>query len=230
MIVDRVAWRFYAWHVGLPLLLGLALLGVFELTDLDRWVSAWFYDPAQRAFPLREQPFLERVLHRGGKYSIAIVAVSALAVFGLSWWVPSWRRLRRTAAYLFLAIALGTGAVAGLKRVTNKHCPYDLAIYGGAVPYVRLLDAASADVPRGYCFPGGHAAGGFALMALYFVWYRRRPWLAWAALAGGFGYGFVLGFGRLMQGAHFLSHNLWAALVCWLVAVALYRALLWPRA
>jgi membrane-associated PAP2 superfamily phosphatase len=49
-----------------------------------------------------------------------------------------------------------------------------------------------------------------------------------AALVIGFACGFALGFGRIMQGAHFLSHNLWAAWVCWMVALALWALILEP--
>lgn len=224
----RDRWRFYGWHVGVPLLLAALVLAAFELTALDRGINDLFYDSVRQQFPLRQQEFLERVLHRGGKYAVVLIALGALTVFALSWWVSAWRGLRRAAGYVFLAIALGTGAVAALKATTNKHCPYDLAVYGGTAPYVRLLQMAPSGAPRGNCFPGGHASGGFALMAFYFVWYRRRPVLARAALVGGFAAGFALGFGRVMQGAHFVSHNLWAALVCWLVAVVLYRLVLAP--
>jgi membrane-associated PAP2 superfamily phosphatase len=30
----------------------------------------------------------------------------------------------------------------------------------------------------------------------------------------------------VLQGAHFVSHNLWSALICWLVVLALYEVLL----
>jgi len=38
--------------------------------------------------------------------------------------------------------------------------------------------------------------------------------------------GLALGMVRVAQGAHFLSHNLWSALVCWLVILALYVAIM----
>jgi membrane-associated PAP2 superfamily phosphatase len=66
-------------------------------------------------------------------------------------------------------------------------------------------------------------------MSLYFVFRRRRPRLALAWLGGGFLYGFGLGFGRVVQGAHFVSHNLWAALICWGVALLLYELILRRR-
>lgn len=222
--------RFYAWHAGVPLLFAAALILVFETTTLDRLISDLFYDPAARGFPLRRDGFLEQVVHRGGKYFVVLVALAALGAFALSFVRARARVLRRPALYILLCLALGPGLVAGLKAVTNKHCPYDLAVYGGFAEYTRLFERAPPGDAPGRCFPGGHASGGFALMAFYFVWRRRRP--AWAAvgLVGGFGYGFTIGFGRLMQGAHFLSHNLWAALVCWLVALVLWRLMLYDEA
>jgi membrane-associated PAP2 superfamily phosphatase len=50
---------------------------------------------------------------------------------------------------------------------------------------------------------------------------RRR-----AGLWGGLAAGLALGMVRVAQGAHFFSHNLWSALVCWLVILALYLAIL----
>ena len=40
--------------------------------------------------------------------------------------------------------------------------------------------------------------------------------------------GLALGFGRMAQGAHFLSHVLWSGIVCWFVLLALYALILLP--
>lgn len=64
-------------------------------------------------------------------------------------------------------------------------------------------------------------------MAFYFVGRaRRQPLLAWAGLATGLVAGSLLGFGRMLQGAHFLTHTLWAGLVCWAVILILYLAVI----
>jgi membrane-associated PAP2 superfamily phosphatase len=34
----------------------------------------------------------------------------------------------------------------------------------------------------------------------------------------------LLGYGRVLQGAHFPSHVAWSGLLCWIVMVALYAA------
>jgi len=220
---------FFLLHAAIPAILALAVLILFESSNLDRNISDWFFDPAVQSFSLHNDWFLEVVMHHWAKYLLVLVAFGALGIFLLSFIRAPLRARRRAALFVLLSMFLGPAAVAGLKAVTNKHCPYDLAIYGGSEPYTRLLERAPPGGRAGECFPGGHASGGFGLMAFYFVWLRQRPRLAHSALIGGFAYGFVLGFGRLMQGAHFLSHNLWAAIVCWYVALVLYRLILYPH-
>ena len=53
---------------------------------------------------------------------------------------------------------------------------------------------------------------------------RRNRWLSRAGLALGIAAGLVLGLGRMLQGAHFLTHVLWSGIVCWLVILGLYVA------
>ena len=42
--------------------------------------------------------------------------------------------------------------------------------------------------------------------------------------------GITLSVSRMLQGAHFLSHNLWTALIDWLVCATLYRLMLYRPA
>lgn len=214
-------------QVLLPLVLLVMALVIVEAAGLDQALSNLFFDRSSRSFPLREHPFFEQVLHRKVKY--AVVAF-ALAMFLL--WVASLRvsRLapwRRVFLFVWLAMVLSTSLISGLKALSGRHCPYDLRDYGGWAPYTALLEPLPTGVPPGHCFPGGHASTGFSLFAAYFAALhigRRR--IAAAALATAWILGLGLGLGRVAQGAHFLSHNLWTALICWLLTALLYRALL----
>ena len=180
------------------LLIALPVLAFLsEVTGLDHFLSDAWYDPA-RGFVLRHSWWAEGLIHDGGRILVALAGIAALLVWIL--------RKRRAALYLFAAIALSTGTVAILKAMSGRPCPWDLERYGGA---------GSA----GGCFPSAHAATGYSLMALYFVLRGRRL----AGLLLGFGLGTLFGFGQIVRGAHFLSHNLWSAAVCWAVAVALYE-------
>ncbi|MCF8719746.1 phosphatase PAP2 family protein [Nitrospina gracilis] len=220
---------FYRVHAGVPFLLALFLFVVFEFTHLDLTVENWFFDSATGQFPLRHVWFFKVFMHRWVKYVIVAVGVVVGVCLLLSLKLPQFRRHWRVFLFLGLCLGLGPAAVAGLKAATNMHCPYDLQMYGGTFPYVRLFEWAPEGMRRGRCWPAGHASGGFALMGFYFIWWRSRPRWAHAALAFGLVYGFAMGIGRMVQGAHFLSHNFWSALVCWLVALLCYRILLQSR-
>jgi membrane-associated PAP2 superfamily phosphatase len=222
----ETALRFYAVHAGIPALLACVVLGVFESTELDRRIQDLFYDPVARRFPLRVHSLFETVFHDFGRLTVILLGVALLALFAWSWRRPALARWRRGFLYAALCLAAGPVAVAQLKHESPIHCPRALELYGGDQPYVRLLETPPPGSEPGHCWPGGHSSGGFAMMSLYFVFRRARPRLARAWLAGGFLYGFGLGMSRVVQGSHFVSHNLWAALVCWTIALALYELML----
>lgn len=65
------------------------------------------------------------------------------------------------------------------------------------------------------------------LLALFFALRDRKPRLARYALAFAFAMGCLLSLSRMLQGAHFLSHNLWTMLFDWLICLGLYRLMLY---
>lgn len=228
---DRRIARFYLLHLALPLALAAAVLGVVYATGLDRRLSDGFYDPVSHKFPLRYDWFLEVVMHQWIKYPVMLAGMLALLGWMLSYVLPALRAQRRPLLFVFTAMALSTAATSGLRQITAKHCPWDLEIYGGFAPFSEFYQTPPKGVHPGHCFPGAHASTGFCLMAFYFLlrWNHRRR-AAYTVLAGSLVLGFALGFGRVMQGTHFLSHNLWSALVCWLVILGLYELILRRKA
>ena len=182
-----------------------------------------------RVFPLRTTFLLDTVLHHWTKYVVASIACLAWAGYLLTYTVPVLQPRRRELLFLGLGLALAPAAVAALKLLSARHCPWDIVQFGGFAPYLRLLEATPMGLTAGHCFPAGHATTGFSLMAFYFVgWSSGQRGTSWAGLAAGLIAGLGLGFGRMAQGAHFLSHVLWSGLVCWIVLVALYALILQP--
>jgi membrane-associated PAP2 superfamily phosphatase len=101
--------------------------------------------------------------------------------------------------------------------------------YGGYATHLGLFDAAASGQSPGHCFPSGHAAAGFSLLAFYFAGFALgNPRLARSGLWSGLVAGMAFGMVRVAQGAHFISHNLWSGLVCWLVILAIYLAIMGP--
>ncbi|MDK2848433.1 MAG: hypothetical protein PWP34_1786 [Desulfuromonadales bacterium] len=215
--------RFWWRHALLPLLLLAVGVAVFEFTDLDLHFSDPFYDAIQRIWPAKHSWWAETLIHRRGRDLVLVTGLGALLG-----WVASFFSLRlqpRRRAFLFFALSIGlcTGAVALGKELTNRHCPWDYQRYGGEVPYTRLFeDSPQACTDQGNCFPAGHAAGGFAMMNGYFLFYGYRRRAALTALLAGLGLGSLFAYGQLARGAHFVSHNLWSAAICWYIGLSLY--------
>lgn len=212
-----------------PLLLA-AILIMMERTGIDRAVSHWFFDASAQTFPLRHTFLLDTVMHHWTKYMVILATSLIGAALAYTYLVPAIRQQRRLLLFLLLAMALAPLTATVMKQLTDRPCPWDLVEFGGGEPYTHLFETREPQHAPGMCFPAGHASTGFALMALYFAAYhqRRRAYARVALLAGVLA-GLTLGLGRIAQGAHFVSHVLWAGLLCWLVMVGLYALLMTQR-
>lgn len=207
----------------------MAVLLIFDFKDLDFALARLFYDPAN-GFVGRHSSFLEDVLHDHAKQAVIAIGTLAIASFLLSLLPGRLRRWRRSFGYLVLSLGLATAIVTPLKALTAVQCPWSLDEFGGSEAYSPLLGERVATLKPGRCWPGGHASAGFSLLALFFVLRDRRPRLARFALAFALALGTVFSLGRMLQGAHFFSHNLWTLLFDWLICLGTYRLLLYRPA
>ncbi|HKU69365.1 MAG TPA: phosphatase PAP2 family protein [Burkholderiales bacterium] len=222
---------FLATHLWIPLAVLLPLLLVLEMTNVDQMVTGWFFDEATQRFPLHYDATFEIITHHWAKYVVVLIACAVIGAWLMSFILPALKNRRTVLLFLGLAMTLAPATVSFLKSQSHRSCPYDLAEYGGNAPYVGLFKAAPPGDYAGRCFPSGHASAGFCLFAFYFAGLAlRRRRLAMAGLWGGFAAGMLFGLARIAQGAHFLSHNLWSGLVCWLVVLAIYVLIFGPQA
>ena len=198
-----------------PLLVFAIALALIRLTGADFALCDWSFDRASMGFPWRFSPGADQ-LHRGSRdvvIGLGIVA-AALALVGDRTGKPPTREVARMVT---LSLILSTSLIAVMKTAINRSCPWSYTRYGGTVvegseqPMLQLGNHEAA-------FPAGHAAGGYSFMVLYFAGRRRSAPAAAAGLAFGLVFGTFLGVSQVVRGAHFLSHNVWTALICWYVA------------
>ncbi|MES2976445.1 MAG: phosphatase PAP2 family protein [Pseudomonadota bacterium] len=205
--------------------LALVLLA-WDATGLDLQLAHAFGGTA--GFALRDNWFLYRVLHEGGRHaSWLVVLCLCLAV----WWPVGFLRRLGAGERLQLAVTtlLALLAVSALKSSTGISCPWDLAEFGGVARHAsHWTQILAADGGGGRCFPAGHASAGFAFAGGWFVFRRSSPRIARAWLAAALAAGFTFGIAQQMRGAHFMSHTFWTAWLCWTVAWLVDAA--WPRA
>lgn len=222
--------RYFDFRLGLGIPLALmVLLLLLDPSGVDFALAQLFYEPGL-GFIGRHSFWLEDILHDRAKQAVIVLGVLAIAGFVLSLLLVKWRAWRRPLGYLVLSLALSTGIVTPLKKLTAVQCPWSLSEFGGVETFSPLLGERPATDSPGRCWPGGHASAGFSLIALFFALRDRRPRLARAALIVALGLGTLFSVGRMMQGAHFLSHNLWTLLFDWLICTLCYRWLLYRPA
>lgn len=225
--------RLSLWtHLALPTMLFVAVAATLETTSLDRSVADVFYDQAGGFWTHGKSLWANEILHILGRDLVAAFSATMLIVLLAGLFSARARAWRRPAGYVVLTLLLGSGTVALLKRTTNVDCPWDLEIYGGSRPAVRLFGDRPDDLPRGRCFPGGHSSGAFSLFSLYFLALDRQrrdreqrhrtPYRALLVLLGVLAVGTLFSFGQWVRGAHFPSHDLWSAMICYLAALGLY--------
>lgn len=211
--------------LGIPLAL-MALLLLVETRSLDFALAHLFYTPGE-GFVGRYSFWLEDILHDRAKQGVIVLGVCAIVGLVLSLLPTRLRPWRLTLGYLVLALGLSTSIVSPLKTLTGVQCPWSLSEFGGSQAFAPLLGPHVATDKPGRCWPGGHASSGFGLLALFFALRDRQPRAARVALIVALGLGSIFSVGRMMQGAHFLSHNLWTLLIDWTLCLLLYRVLLY---
>jgi membrane-associated PAP2 superfamily phosphatase len=198
----------------------LVLLIAWEASGLDPVLASWWGDT--NGFALRQHWFFRGVLHDGGR------ALAGLALVACVVWV--WRgdlglMSRRLRAAWLGVVALCFVAVPALKRVSRTSCPWDLDMFGGSADYVPHWLLAVTDGGPGHCFPSGHAVAAFAFLPLYFQWRASHPQHARGLLAATLAAGTVFGWAQLARGAHFPSHTMWSAWLCWTIGALAARRL-----
>ncbi len=177
----------------------------------------------------------DALLHSGAWWWVELInqyvpavfrAVLVLAFVGwlLAYWRSALQAWRLPLAFVVLAGIVGPGAVVnlGFKDHWQRARPYQVQEFGGTQRFTRA--AVITDQCDNNCsFVSGHVACGFFWVTLMLV--QRRRQLGWAA--SGLLAGWVIGFARMSDVAHWLSDVLWAGpitlLSSWLVWQVLLR-------
>ncbi len=221
--------RFYFNHLWAP----LAVFGCLSLLLIvlhgDLWLADRLYAMEGHAWSLQTGYVTQDLLHAAGRQASKDLWFTLALMVAISLLLPQWRQWRRPLLYLLLATALSTAAVGLLKRWTNMDCPWDLLRYGGDKNYYSLFMHRPSILGHAKCFPAGHASAGYAWVALYFFFLSTHPRWRWWGLGFALGLGAMFGVAQQLRGAHFLSHDVWALMICWLIALALYLPMLGQR-
>jgi len=196
----------------------VCLIG-FDVTAADLSLAELLYDGERHRWLWSgSEPIGRLVFYDGPKLLLIVSLLALLAGLLLTRYRPRMARHARGIRIVVMSLILVPASVAGLKDMTNVACPNALTGFGGQIAYVGTLHhypQHTKPVTRQHCFPAAHASGGFALLALFFLFdtprKRRR------ALALGLGAGWIMGAYKMAIGDHFLSHTVVSMLWSWLL-------------
>ncbi|RJP67821.1 MAG: phosphatase PAP2 family protein [Comamonadaceae bacterium] len=199
----------------------LMLLMLWELSRLDLPLARLY--GSSQGFPWRNHWLTGGVLH-GGARAVAL-GVLAYAVLSIRVSVPVLRSVsQRDRIWMVGSILLCVTLIPLLKQASSTSCPWSLVEFGGEAQYVPHWLLGYGDGGPGGCFPAGHASSAFGFLAGWFALRESAPRAArwWLILTVTIG--LLLGWVQMMRGAHYLSHSLWTAWICWAVTTASFHS------
>lgn len=195
-------------------LVALAALLAWDATGWDLAFARWYGTAA--GFVWRDAWLTRSLLHDGGRW----LAWGLLGLLVLDAVRPAGSGPGRAERWWWIAVMLaGALLVPSIKQISTTSCPWELAEFGGVARYVSHWQFGSVDGGPGHCFPSGHAVAAFAFLGVYFLWRPYRPLLAVCSLAAVLLAGAAFGWAQLARGAHYPSHTLWSAWLCWTLCV-----------
>lgn len=207
----------------LILLAGLMALALWEWSRQDLPLIR-LYGTAY-GFEWRDHWLTAKVLHDGAR----LVGWAFFAWLVMSIWRPQTlvAALPRRERVWWVATTLACVAlIPVLKRASATSCPWSMVQFGGELArYVPHWVLGLTDGGPGGCFPSGHASTAFALLPGWFALRDYAPRPARLYLAIVVASGMVLAWVQMMRGAHYLSHSLWTAWICWTVSVMSWHGL-----
>lgn len=237
--------RFYWVNFGIPLACAAVVFLMFDMTQIDIAFNNLFYDPVTRTFPLDHVRMFEVITHKWARIIPNWTAEIALigAILSFVWPLANVQKrpglgrfLERTHAapvlrfastyrrdfwFVVIAFAICTGVIHFLKAHTSVYCPVETTLFGGKIDHVEWYNNFQLfkEAGDGRCWPGGHASGGFTMLALYFVGRAHRWRYSKALMYGSLVLGFIYGTTRVLQGWHYMSHTFWAGIFVWLACL-----------
>jgi len=211
---------------------------IVYIMNWDFVFSQYLYRMEGTSWLLKDSFLIEIIIHHGGKY----LSISIYLLLVLLYVLCQLKKIQlpiriknrlsqlfvyqRGLAYLALSTLLAALMVSLLKAITQIDCPWSIAGLGGEEVYQPWLNIIFIRHHGGHCFPAGHASAAYAFFSLYFFSYHFFPKQSVRILLIVLCWGIIFGFAQQLRGAHFISHDISSAFICWLINLFCYRLML----
>ncbi len=212
-------------QIVITAILLIAVIALFQFTDLDIFVQNFFYNFETKNWLInKDEPILKFFFYDGIKNLLILFTLAilfSLLFLGKRSFVQEYKKglIIVLLAAIFVPLLIGS-----LKAITNTPCPCNIVNFNGKYPDIKVFDSYPKDfiqTSKAKCWPAGHASGGFALMALFFLF--KTPINQKRALITALVIAWSMGTYKMLLGDHFLSHTIITMIMAWLIILIIVK-------
>jgi membrane-associated PAP2 superfamily phosphatase len=203
----------------------IAVITLFQFSELDISVQSFFYNFDTKNWLIdKNEPILRFFFYTGIKKLLILFAVAILFSLIFLRKKEFVQKYKKGLIIVLLSAIFVPLIIGSLKAVTNTPCPCNIVYFNGTYPDTKVFDSYPKDfiqTSKIRCWPAGHASGGFALMALFFLF--KTPKNQKRALIGALIVGWSMGTYKMLLGDHFLSHTIITMTMAWLIILIIVK-------
>ena len=203
----------------------IAVIALFQFSHLDIFVQSFFYNFDSKSWLIdKDEPILKFFLYDGMKIFLILIAVAILFSLIFLRKKKIIQEYKKGLIIVLLSAIFIPLMIGSLKAISNTPCPCNIVNFNGIYPDIKVFDSYPKDFvqpSKAKCWPAGHASGGFALMALFFLF--KTPINQKKALIGALIVGWSMGTYKMLLGDHFLSHTIITMLLAWLIILLIVK-------
>lgn len=203
----------------------IAVIALFQFSHLDIFVQSFFYNFDSKSWLIdKDEPILKFFLYDGMKIFLILIAVAILFSLIFLRKKKIIQEYKKGLIIVLLSAIFIPLMIGSLKAISNTPCPCNIVNFDGIYPDIKVFDSYPKDFvqpSKAKCWPAGHASGGFALMAFFFLFktqLNKKRALGVALVVG-----WSMGLYKMLLGDHFLSHTIITMIMAWLIILIIVK-------
>ncbi|WP_368029977.1 phosphatase PAP2 family protein [Arcobacter sp. s6] len=212
-------------QITITTILLVTVIAFFQFSNLDIFVQNFFYNFESKVWLIdKDEPILKFFLYDGMKVFLILIAVAILFSLVFLRKKKLIQEYKKGLIIVLLSAIFIPLMIGSLKAISNTPCPCNIVNFNGVYPDIKVFDSYPKDFvqpSKAKCWPAGHASGGFALMALFFLF--KTPINQKKALIGALIVGWSMGTYKMLLGDHFLSHTIITMIMAWLIILMIVK-------
>ena len=214
-------------HIIITAILLISVIAIFQFTDLDIFIQSFFYNFDTKNWLIdKDEPILKFFFYDGIKNLLILFAVNILIFLIFLRKKELIQEYKKGLIIVLLSAIFVPVIIGSLKAISNTPCPCNLVNFNGTYPDTKVFDSYPKDfiqTSKAKCWPAGHASGGFALMALFFLF--KTPKNQKRALVVALVIAWSMGLYKMLLGDHFLSHTIITMIMAWLIILIIVKSM-----